>query len=104
MALTLDVGVQITLEQAGEWTANYRHQNPNAVKGQFYGTTKILSILATSGVVGIRIYNGIDNAGDRVQILVGADANGNDITSGVIVEVGIKCPPACGAPNLLNGL
>lgn len=103
MAFNGEEGQIITLTQASAWTANYRNSaNPDSVHAQFYGKNKLKTILNQTGCVGIRIYKGIDDNGAPVLILVGTDANENDMTSGYILERGIGCPPYCGGGGL-NG-
>lgn len=53
-------------------------------------------ILAQPGCAGIRAYRGRGEKGEEQTILVGVDADGNDMTSGVLAEFGIPCPPYCG--------
>ena len=102
MAFNGNEGEQVTLEEAAAWTKRYRTSNPTAIKASFYGTSKINDVLNQPGVVGIRFYNGEDQNGVNNLILVGVDANENDLTSGVIIESGPKCPSQCGVANQLN--
>ncbi|CAN5191012.1 hypothetical protein BH23GEM2_BH23GEM2_23100 [soil metagenome] len=53
-------------------------------------------ILAQPGCAGIRAYEGRDEKGERQTILVGVDAEGNDMTGGVLAEFTLPCPPYCG--------
>ncbi len=93
----------ISLATAAAWTKNYRDKNSGATKGHFFGKDAINSILAQSGCVGIRLYYALDDAGAKQIILVGADANENDLYNGVLAERSIICPPMCGGGNPLNG-
>lgn len=102
MAFNGNEGEQVTLAEAAAWTKRYRTSNPNAIKATFYGINKINDVLNQPGVVGIRFYNGEDSSGVNNLILVGVDANENDITNGIIVESGIECPSVCGTSNPLN--
>jgi len=102
MAFNGNEGEQVTIDEAAAWTKRYRASNPTAIKASFYGINKINDVLNQPGVVGIRFYNGEDQNGDNNLILVGVDANEDDITSGVIMETGVNCPSQCGVPNLLN--
>ncbi|MBK9632914.1 MAG: hypothetical protein IPO62_17970 [Saprospiraceae bacterium] len=98
-------GSFVTISQAQTMISNWDNQqvsindaNPRSIA---YGKSKILDILNQSGCEGIRIYNGIDQS-NHVFILVGYDSNGNDMTSGYILETGLPCPSYC-APSTSLG-
>ncbi|MBA3901437.1 MAG: hypothetical protein H0X62_14725 [Bacteroidetes bacterium] len=95
-------GSEINLNEAAALTKNYRSQNPDGIKGIFFGKEKILSLLNEEHSVGVRIYFGLDEDDSQKLVLVGVDENKNDLTEGVIVDVGIICPPQCGVQNRLN--
>lgn len=102
MAFDGSEGEIVTLSEASGWTRNYRNNaGTGAVLGQFYGKEKLMEILNQSGCVGIRIYKALDDNGTPIHVLVGADADANDMTE-IILERGVKCPPMCGASNDLN--
>lgn len=94
-------GELISLIAASQQTANYRNQNPEAIKGHFIGKDHLLNILNQSGCMGIRVYYGIDNSGNKELIFVGVDADENDLLY-LIADHGNKCPPDCGNTNSLN--
>jgi len=98
-------GAFVTISQAQTMISNWDNQqvsindaNPRSIA---FGKSKILDILNQSDCEGIRIYNGIDQ-GNHVFILVGYDSNGNDMTSGYILETGLPCPSYC-APSTSLG-
>ena len=94
---------RISLDEAAAMTKRYRDSvAPGSRKGGFFGRNGIETILAQEGCVGIRYYNGINSRGEPVIILVGADANENDMTTGQLLEFAIPCPTQCGANNSLN--
>lgn len=98
MAFTIDDGEFISLQDARNWTANYRdNSGDGAIKAQFYGKAKVAQILEQQGCVGLRVYYAIDDHGARVLVLIGTDAEGNDIESELILERGVLCPPNCGS-------
>ena len=105
MAFTGKEAEQFPLNTAAEWTKNYRDQmQPGDPKAHFFGKDIINEILAQEGCMGIRIYYALDEEGKKQLIIVGADANENDIYNGVIAERSHVCPPFCdvsGSP-LLN--
>jgi len=102
MAFNGDEGELVTLPEAADWAKRYRTSNPEAIKASFYGINKINDVLNQPDVVGIRFYNGEDQNGLNNLILVGVDANEDDVTSGVIMESGKMCPNQCGVSNQLN--
>jgi hypothetical protein len=50
----------------------------------------------------LRYYFGRKDDGSSAMILVGVDANGNDMPGGTILEWSYPCPPICGDPDDLN--
>lgn len=95
-------GSIITLTDAAKMTATFRKNYPNATKGVMYSTNVFNDILSQTGCVGIRIYNGIDANGKLTNVLVGVDANNNDLYNGKIYDTGGMCPTICGIANPLN--
>jgi hypothetical protein len=103
MAFTGDEAEEFSLETSAQWTSNYRAANPNKIKAHFFGRKIIEKILAQPGCKGIRCYYALDDKGVQQMIMVGADANENDMCHGIVAEVSRPCPTFCGTPNLLNG-
>lgn len=103
MSFNGNEGEEITLTTAAGWTANYRNQmSTGDPLGHFFGKNHYNNILEQTGCVGIRNYNGIDDDGKKVLIMVGVDEDENDMVEGVIVEKAVGCPPRCGRSNDLN--
>jgi hypothetical protein len=103
MAFDGKEGGEITLETASSWTENYRNQMVSGdLKGHFFGKDHFNAILEQTDCVGIRIYNGMDDNGKPVLILVGTKANEDDLVDGIIVDRAISCPDKCGRANDLN--
>jgi hypothetical protein len=102
MSFTGNENHDIPLATAAEWTKNYRNANPNATKAHFFGREAIEAILAQESCVGIRIYYALDDTGEKHLILVGADANENDLYLGKLAERSKPCPSMCGIANPLN--
>lgn len=93
----------IALDDAAAMTKLYRLSVPtDSCKGGFFGRDAIEAVLAQSTCVGIRYYHGIDSKGEPVIILVGVDANENDLHTGKLLEFAIPCPTQCGSGNPLN--
>lgn len=101
-------GAPIALDQAAAWTANYRRQavadetTGTVTKAHFYGRDILLKLLEQEGCVGIRVYYGRDDRGQKQLVLVGADADGNDLES-MVVDNSRICPPDCSTDGILNG-
>ena len=94
---------QVTKEEAAPWTANFRATiTPGDTIGRFFGKDILNEILNQPGCMGIRIYNGINEEGNNNLVLVGADANEDDMVNGVIAQHSASSPPFSGIPNLLN--
>ncbi|MFN6036942.1 MAG: hypothetical protein ACK452_00615, partial [Bacteroidota bacterium] len=62
----------------------------------------IESILSQEGVVGIRIYYGLNDIGEKQLIITGVDSDENDLYNGQLAERSLKCPPNCSSNNPLN--
>ena len=93
----------ISLDEASAMTKRYRQSLPSGSrKGGFFSRDAIESVLAQEGCVGIRYYHGIDTKGEPVIILVGAEANEDDLYRGALLEFAIPCPTQCGSNNPLN--
>lgn len=103
MAFDPSAGEEITLEDAAAMTAEYRSQNPGAVKAHYLNKTLIASILNQTGAAGIRIYRGIDTEGNHQVVIVGVKSDGTDMTSGIIADRADICPPNCNDQSSLNG-
>lgn len=93
----------ITLADAAKLTKKYRGSVPHGeIKGGFFGKEALLELLNQPDCVGIRYYYGLDEQNTKVMVLVGADANEDDLDKGLIKEASLLCPPRCGSNNLLN--
>ena len=93
-------GGPIDLDDGATLTGNYRAAG-NTELGAFYGKDILRQILDQEGCMGIRIYYGEDKNGKKEMVLVGANANEDDMLE-LVADSGRKCPPYCGAPNSLN--
>jgi hypothetical protein len=101
MAFNGNEGAVITLEQGAELTGRYRLDHPDSIKGVFYGRSHIEALLAQNDCEGIRMYFAKEADGSQTIVLVGADANQDDLL-GLVIENGTKCPVVCGVANPLN--
>lgn len=93
----------ITLTDAKILTKAYRDKTgPGAVLGCYFSKKALQEILDQKDCVGIQHYYGESNDGKPVLVLVGVTADGTDMTGGVLVELGLPCPPFCKQPSPLN--
>jgi len=104
MAFTGKEKHAISLTDAGKITGNFRKKatSGGAVVGHFFGAETVKKILAQEGCVGIRIYYAAKDDGSPTLVMVGADADENDLVNGEIAEWPLPCPPFCGVSNSLN--
>lgn len=103
MPFTGAEGGPIEVATAAGWTANYRAEHPDEIKGYFFGKNILQQIINQPGCMGIRVYFGQDTAGIPKLVLVGADANQNDLIAGrIVADRGLSSPPGDCANNVLN--
>jgi hypothetical protein len=103
MPFTGNENHQISLHDAAELTANFRNNHPvGSTIALYYGKTAIQSILNQSNCVGIRIYYAQEANNESTMVIVGTDANGDDMENGIIAEHGLRCPNNCSKLNMLN--
>ena len=103
MSFNGNEGAFITLREGSEMTANYRNTiQPGEVIGEFMGKEILEKILEQSDCVGIRFYFGINGKGQKTLVLVGANADQNDLVDGLIADNGSPCPSLCSTSNALN--
>ena len=95
MAFNGSEGGPIPLDKASAWTANYRKRKANEVKAHYFGKDIINKILGQNGCVGIRMYYALNDGGEKQLVLVGVDAEENDLFRGVIADLSFACPPSC---------
>jgi hypothetical protein len=103
MAFNGNEGTYITLAQGNTWTGSYRSANPNGIKAHFYGKTKLTEMLNQTGCVGLRFYRAIDDTGAEQLVVVGVNSSSTDMTSGLILDRSLLCPPYCDSGSSLNG-
>jgi hypothetical protein len=79
-----------------------RHRAGAAIQAGAFAKDQLLEVLNQAACAGLRLYHGRDAAGLPTLVVVGMDKDGNDLTSGTLLEYNIPCPPFCGAANALN--
>lgn len=89
----------ITLKQAQEWAANWRSNPENTVKAHLIPEVDVTQLLNEPGVENIRAYIGVDEKGINKLMLVGVDADGNDMIDDAagqyIYDFTKPCPDTC---------
>jgi hypothetical protein len=104
MAFTGGEDHEITLSEAEGLIKNFQDNAPeNSVKGHFFGKDFLRQVLDQEGCVGIRVYYAETDAGASTVVIVGADANENDMTGGYLGNKSKPCPPNCGTLGFLEG-
>lgn len=90
----------IPLDEAQNWAKIYREKNPNSVIAYLVPGIDFTQLLQEKDVVDIRAYVGIDpESGLQKLMLVGVDANGNDLINPengqFIYDFTRPCPNEC---------
>lgn len=94
-------GGEITLSSASAMTSEYRRKNPDSTLAHYFGRDIMQRILDQEGCMGIRIYYGVDEDGNKQLVLVGADSDQNDMTD-LVADLNHPCPDTCSNANALN--
>lgn len=95
---------QISLVDAKRYIQNYRN-NPTpdpSIKGGVFNREIFDTILIQPGCTGIRYYYAKMDDGTPTIVVVGVDANGNDMEGGIIGEFTTPCPPYCDGNSTLS--
>ena len=103
MKVTGQEGGPINRDQAKKWTANYRASGRGKTNSHLFGVETVKSLLEQDGCVGMRIYYALDDKGVQQLLLVGTDAEGSDMTEGLILDLSSPCPPDCSVSSELAG-
>ena len=94
---------KITLAEAAELTRRHRDERGGgAEKATLFPRDVFEALLQNPKVKGLRLYHGRNPGGDSATIVVGVDADGNDLLDGEIFDRGFPCPPVCSGTNSLN--
>ncbi|STZ49458.1 Uncharacterised protein [Myroides odoratimimus] len=96
MEINKKSGTVISLEKASELTHSYQENNPEKPNSYFVGLDKINELLQQKESIGFRIYPGLDPQSNQNNlVLVAVDQNGEDLTSGIMLDELVTCPPMC---------
>lgn len=94
---------RIPLKEAAEQTRRQRGRRPTEPGDVGAFTAKaVRELLEQPGCVGMRYYHGRNAKGERSLLLVGVDADGNDLVDGIVLNDIYPCPPFCSDDNALN--
>lgn len=102
---------QISLQEAAELTKNYRKLplgklGPilSGLKGVSLSCEALKAVIEQPNCVTVRFYYAVKLNIPPIftLVVVGVDANGNDLTDGYILDKTHNCPPICGTNNELN--
>jgi hypothetical protein len=96
-------GSIITKEEAKMFINAFKAKYPQEVTAFFVGSNNVDLILKQAGCIGIRIYNGYSTIESKMnQVLVGVNAQQQDMDNGIIIERLYTCPPYCPTGGLMN--
>ncbi len=102
MKLDKNSGVPIKESQAIALTHAFQSKNPKTNKAYFIGSELIKKIMEQENCIGIRIYNGHNaKTGEYNRVLVGVNAEGEDMVDGVIADELVPCPQHCSRKSSL---
>ncbi len=104
MRLDPNTGSIITKEEAKSLIAAFAKKFPGEVVASFIGGDNVKKVLEQENCIGLRIYNGYDDAEKKISlVVVGVDTQEQDILDGdIIYDHMATCPPFCPGPS--NGL
>lgn len=94
---------RITREQARQMCRNHRGEdmgNADKLRAGAFARSILDEILAQPGCAGVRIYLGRTDLGKETLLIVGTDADGNDLSDGTIADDLFPCPPFCGGGSI----
>lgn len=98
----------ITLQTAQAWAKKWRDTPGSTVKAHLIPQIDITQLMNEKDVVDIRAYIGIDDNGENKLMLVGVDANGNDLIDDAneqyIYDFTKPCPTTCNVTSPLYTL
>lgn len=97
----------IPVATAAIWTRRWRDSNHDLqINGFLIPGVDLTEVLAEPGVVDVRAYMAIDDREANHLLIVGVDANGNDMVDEdlgqYVYDFTQPCPPMCGTPSPLN--
>lgn len=100
----------ISLAVASEYTRNHRSallqagskgDGPADHAGAFHAD-QVMKLLQQKGCAALRIYHARNQKGEKAMVLVGVDGDGKDMTTGIMMELCLPCPPICDSESALK--
>jgi hypothetical protein len=89
----------ITLATAQGWAAKWQSDPANKIKAFLIPKEDITQLFQYDGVSDVRTYFGMDESGNQKLMIVGVDANGNDLIDDArqqfIYDFAQRCPDVC---------
>jgi hypothetical protein len=89
--------------EAAQLTQAFRDASPpGATNAGYFDRAVLDQMLGEPGVAGVRVYHGLNTDGATALVVVGVDAQGNDLVEGTIAEKHRPCPPFCDSTSVLS--
>lgn len=105
MSLEPTPGSPISLDEAIMYVSSFRKIYSEQTKAFYISSKNVQMILDQKNCTGVRLYNGYDEKEQRTNlVMIGVDAKDNDMTTGIIMERMLPCPPYCNPIGPLSKL
>jgi len=89
-------GEVVTLEEAQVYTKRYNSTiAEDDIKAVSFGKENLENILIQNECIGVRFYYAKTEEDKLTLVAVGYNADGDDLSEGIILERGAPCPPYC---------
>lgn len=103
MSADQNSGSIISKAEAKMYISAFKAKYPQEVTAFFVGSNNVKLILDQPDCIGIRIYNGYNDKELKMnQVLVGVNAQQQDMDNGIIIERLYTCPPYCPPGGLMD--
>ena len=76
------------------WMERYEQSQDQEIRGHIYGATALNQLMAQPGVTQIKIYNALDDNGQRKLVFQGVGSDQGEV--GLAFDISKACPPVCG--------
>lgn len=102
MKLDPNTGSIISQEQAKTLIDAFAKKFPGQIVSSFIGGNNVKKILDQEDCIGVRIYNGYNDAAQKISlVLVGVNSSEEDLLeNGIIYDEILTCPPFCSKKGL----
>jgi hypothetical protein len=92
----------ISLELATRMTHQYQERYPGTPQDFYYSAGFFHKLLEQEGCTGLRIYRAINDEDKECMVIVGVNAEGSDMTEGLLLDEGVCGPPHPGTSVLVQ--